>query len=80
MTLSTTTLAAFLDRLQAHQKGLWAVIAPGTTVGRRLLAVRSQDDHAVHAVQILAERLGLRTLRTQTDEGLHVVSVRGFAR
>lgn len=50
------------------------------TEARGSVRAETRDSHASHAVELIANRAGLRALATMTDDGLHVVTVRGFSR
>lgn len=57
--------------------------APDTSVsvsarGHGSYKLSTRDSHAAHAVDLRARRASLRVLRTLTDDGVHVVTVRGF--
>lgn len=68
----------FVTLLLNAPNGLGSVV--GVEVNAWSLKASTRDDHAAHAVEILAKRKGLKVLRTLTDEGLHIIGLKGFAK
>lgn len=81
--MSAVTLTGFLDLLKANGRGLWPAIEKSVTLGARgagSFKLKTTDAHAVGAVRLVARRAGLGSIVTSTDEGLHVITVKGFAK
>lgn len=72
------TPAAFRDLLVAAPNGLGSALS--VELRARGLTVRTFDDHAAHAVELLATRRGLRVLVTRPDTGQFVLGLKGFTR
>lgn len=76
--LSNLTSGEFVELLADQPNGLGSVVA--VVVSRRRVTARTSDDHAAHAVEILAARKGLKTLTTRPDDGSWVIGITGFAK
>jgi len=79
MTTSSYSTADFAAHLAGAPNGLGSVIAI-TRQTRTVLCLATHDDHAAHAVEIIAGQKGL-TVKLSGDDGrgLHVIHLTGFA-
>jgi hypothetical protein len=63
--------------LAANQpNGLGSVVS--VDMKARRVTCRTTDSHAAHAVELLANRKGLKVLTTRPDDGSYVIGVTGF--
>lgn len=72
--MKTTDFAA----LVAQNYALDSVVA--LTVKARRVNAQTRDDHAAHAIEMLAARKGLLTLTTRPDDGSFVIGITGFGK